>query len=155
MGRRASKSGSWKETRDAYRNSRTASRRRRASCSRRPWSRRRTSGSREYHTWERHGRIYPGTGRRHSHSPPAVRIDTSMSYPYAATRPPRAAPSLPFGWGAVTVLLIGALFTIVGIVIILYAFFGFLMGTIGAATSSSFSVMSFFQSFFGAIIQFV
>ena len=78
-----------------------------------------------------------------------------MSYPYAPTQPQRASPSLPFGWGAVTVLLIGALFTIVGIVIILYAFFGFLMGTIGAATSSSFSVMSFFQSFFGAIILFV
>ena len=52
-------------------------------------------------------------------------------------------------------LLVGAIFTIVGIVIILYAFFGFLLGTIGAATSSSFSVMSFFQSFFGAIILFV
>src|SRR6266704_1482373 len=78
-----------------------------------------------------------------------------MSYPYAPTQPQRASPSLPFGWGAVTVLLIGALFTIVGIVIILYAFFGFLMGTIGAATSSSFSVMSFFQSFLGAILLFV
>jgi len=53
------------------------------------------------------------------------------------------------------VLLVGAIFTIVGIVIILYAFFGFLLGTIGAATTSSFSVMSFFQSFFGAIILFV
>jgi hypothetical protein len=53
------------------------------------------------------------------------------------------------------VLLVGAIFTIVGIVIILYAFFGFLLGTIRAATSSSFSVMSFFQSFFGAIILFV
>src|SRR6266566_1680310 len=78
-----------------------------------------------------------------------------MSYPYAPTRPARTPPSFPFGWGAVTVLLVGALFTIVGIVIILYAFFGFLMGTIGAATSSSFSVMSFFQSFFGAIFLFV
>jgi hypothetical protein len=53
------------------------------------------------------------------------------------------------------VILVGAIFTIVGIVIILYAFFGFLLGTIGAATNSSFSVMSFFQSFFGAIILFV
>jgi len=53
------------------------------------------------------------------------------------------------------VILVGAIFTIVGIVIILYAFFGFILGTIGAATSSSFSVMSFFQSFFGAIILFV
>ncbi|HEX9339632.1 MAG TPA: hypothetical protein VF992_00445 [Thermoplasmata archaeon] len=78
-----------------------------------------------------------------------------MSYPYAPTRPQRGPPSLPFGWGVVTVLLVGAVFTIVGIVIILYAFFGFLMGTIGAATSSSFSVMAFFQSFFGAIILFV
>jgi hypothetical protein len=53
------------------------------------------------------------------------------------------------------VLLVGAIFTIVGIVIILYAFFGFLLGTIRAATSSSFSVVSFFESFFGAIILFV
>jgi len=53
------------------------------------------------------------------------------------------------------VILVGAIFTIVGIVIILYAFFGFILGTIGAATSSSFSVMSFFQSFFGAVILFV
>ncbi len=74
---------------------------------------------------------------------------------YAATRTQRSPPSLPFGWGTVTVLLIGAAFTIVGIVIILYAFFGFLTGTIGAATSSSFSVTSFFQSFFGAILLFV
>jgi hypothetical protein len=53
------------------------------------------------------------------------------------------------------VILVGAIFTIVGILIILYAFFGFILGTIGAATSSSFSVMSFFQSFFGAVILFV
>jgi len=74
---------------------------------------------------------------------------------YAARAASRAPTSLPFGWGAITVILVGAIFTIVGIVIILYAFFGFILGTIGAATSSSFSVMSFFQSFFGAIILFV
>jgi hypothetical protein len=74
---------------------------------------------------------------------------------YAARAASRAPTSLPFGWGAITVILVGAIFTIVGILIILYAFFGFILGTIGAATSSSFSVMSFFQSFFGAIILFV
>jgi hypothetical protein len=79
----------------------------------------------------------------------------ALPSPYAARAVSRAPQSLPFGWAAVTVLLVGAIFTIVGIVIILYAFFGFLLGTIGAATSSSFSVMSFFQSFFGAIILFV
>ena len=79
----------------------------------------------------------------------------ALPSPYAARSVSQVPRSLPFGWGAVTVLLVGAIFTIVGIVIILYAFFGFLLGTIGAATSSSFSVMSFFQSFFGAIILFV
>ena len=79
----------------------------------------------------------------------------ALPSPYAARSVSRAPPSLPFGWGAVTVLLVGAIFTIVGIVIILYAFFGFLISTIGAAMSPSFSVMSFFQSFFGAIILFV
>ena len=74
---------------------------------------------------------------------------------YAARAASRAPTSLPFGWGAITVILVGAIFTIVGILIILYAFFGFILGTIGAATSSSFSVMSFFQSFFGAVILFV
>ena len=74
---------------------------------------------------------------------------------YAARAASRAPTSLPFGWGAISVILLGAIFTIVGIVIILYAFFGFLLSTIGAATSSSFSVMSFFQSFFGAVILFV
>ena len=74
---------------------------------------------------------------------------------YAARVASRAPTSLPFGWGAITVILVGAIFTIVGILIILYAFFGFILGTIGAATSSSFSVMSFFQSFFGAVILFV
>ena len=80
-----------------------------------------------------------------------------MSTPYAYTqaRPQRSPPALPFGWAAVTVLLVGAIFTIVGIVIILYAFLGLLTGTIGAATGPSFSVTSFFQSFFGAIVLFV
>lgn len=67
----------------------------------------------------------------------------------------RRTPSLPFGWGAVTVLLVGAAFLIVGVLLILYGFFGFITGTISAATSSSFSVSSFFQSFFGAIFLFV
>src|SRR2546430_7359771 len=31
-----------------------------------------------------------------------------MSYPYAAMRPQRAAPSLPFGWGAVSILFFQA-----------------------------------------------
>ena len=74
---------------------------------------------------------------------------------YAAPPVRRTAPSLPFGWGAVTVLLVGAAFLIVGILMILYGFLNFLTGTIGQATSSSFSVMAFFQSFFGAIVLFV
>lgn len=52
-------------------------------------------------------------------------------------------------------LLAGAVFMIIGILMILYGFLGFLTGTIGAATSSSFSVTTFFQSFFGAIFLFV
>ncbi len=74
---------------------------------------------------------------------------------YLATRRPRALPSLPFGWGAVTVLLVGAVLLIIGIVMILYGMIGFFTGTIGAAVSDTFSVGSFFQSFFGAIILFV
>ncbi len=74
---------------------------------------------------------------------------------YAATRNRRVPASLPFGWGAVTVLLVGAALLIIGIVIILYGFIGFLTGTIGNATSGSFSIGSFFSSFFGAIILFV
>src|SRR2546428_1092304 len=65
------------------------------------------------------------------------------------------APSLPFGWGAVTVVLVGAALLIVGILLILYGFLNFLTGTIGQATSSSFSVTAFFQSFFGAMMLFV
>ena len=74
---------------------------------------------------------------------------------YAVTRRQRTAPPLPFGWGAVTVLLVGALLTIIGIVMILYGMIQFFTGTIGAAVSASFSIGSFFSSFFGAIILFV
>ena len=74
--------------------------------------------------------------------------------PYAAPSVRRTPPALPFGWGAVTVLLIGAIFTIVGIVIILYAFFGFITGTIGAALGNG-GVLGIFSSMMGAIILFV
>ncbi|MEK6986875.1 MAG: zinc ribbon domain-containing protein [Candidatus Thermoplasmatota archaeon] len=74
---------------------------------------------------------------------------------YATTRNRRAPPSLPLGWGAVTVLLVGAALLIIGIVIILLGFFDFISGTVGAATSSSFSVTTFFQSFVGSMILFV
>ena len=73
---------------------------------------------------------------------------------YALTRAQRSPPSLPFGWGAVTVLLVGALFTIVGIVLILYAFFGFITGTIGAALGNG-GVMGVFSTMMGAIVLFV
>ena len=74
---------------------------------------------------------------------------------YAATQNRRNAPSLPFGWGAVTVLLVGAVLLIVGILLILYGFFQFITGTIGNATSPDFSIGSFFGSFFGAMMLFV
>lgn len=74
---------------------------------------------------------------------------------YVASRTRRASPSLPFGWGAVTVLLVGAVLLIIGIVIILYGFIGIFTGTIVNATSGSFSIGSFFSSFFGAIFLFV
>src|SRR2546428_2562884 len=74
---------------------------------------------------------------------------------YAASPVRRSAPSFPFGWGAVTVLLVGAALLIFGILLILYGFLSFLTGTIGQATSSSFSVTEFFQSFFGAVMLFV
>ncbi len=74
---------------------------------------------------------------------------------YAATRNRRSAPSLPFGWSAITVLLVGAALTIIGIVIILYGMIGFFTGIIGNATSADFSITGFFNSFFGAIILFV
>src|SRR5437899_9954613 len=74
---------------------------------------------------------------------------------YAASPVRRSAPGLPFGWGAVTVLLVGAALLIFGILLILYGFLNFLTGTIGQATSSSFSVTEFFQSFFGAVMLLV
>lgn len=82
---------------------------------------------------------------------------TGMVIPlaYASSQRQRTAPSLPFGWGAVTVLLIGAALLIGGILIILFAFFGLFTGIIGNATSGSFDIGSFFSSFFGAIILFV
>jgi hypothetical protein len=73
----------------------------------------------------------------------------------AHTHRSRAPPTLPFGWGAVTVLLVGALLMIVGIVMILWGMFSFITGTIGAAMSDSFSIGGFFSSFFGAMILFV
>ena len=73
------------------------------------------------------------------------------SYSAAVRRTPHA---LPFGWGAVTVLLVGALLTIVGIVIILYAFFGFIIGTVGAALGGG-GVLSILSTLMGAIILFV
>ncbi len=73
---------------------------------------------------------------------------------YSMSRMQRSPPSLPFGWGAVTVLLIGALLTIIGIVIILYAFFSFIMGTIGAALGGG-GVLGIFSTMMGAIILFV
>jgi len=73
---------------------------------------------------------------------------------YAATRNRRSAPTLPFGWGAVTVLLVGAALTIIGIVIILYGFIGFFNG-IFANAFGDFSITGFFNGFFGAIILFV
>lgn len=78
----------------------------------------------------------------------------SLRAAYAASRPTRAPPSLPFGWGAVTVLLVGAALTIIGVVIILFGFFG-MFGWIGGAVEGSFSIGSFFSSFFGAIVLFV
>src|SRR5881275_3733229 len=73
---------------------------------------------------------------------------------YSMSRVQRSPPSLPFGWGAVTVLLVGALFTIIGIVIILYAFFGFITGTVGAVLGGG-GVLSILSTFMGAIILFV
>ena len=74
---------------------------------------------------------------------------------YAAARTRRAPPSLPFGWGAVTVLLAGAVLLIVGIVTILVGFLDLISGTVGSATSSTWSVTMFFRSFVGAMILFV
>src|SRR5213592_2669694 len=55
-------------------------------------------------------------------------IPMSIPLAYAAVAARRNPPALPFGWGAVTVLLVGALFTIIGIVIILYVIGGVLAG---------------------------
>ena len=79
----------------------------------------------------------------------------AMPSTYAATRAPRSPPSLPFGWGAVTVLLIGAVLTIIGIVIIIYAFFSFITVTVGAALGGSGGVLGIFSTFMGTMILFV
>src|SRR5205807_6279254 len=81
-------------------------------------------------------------------------IPMTIPLAYAAVAARRNPPALPFGWGAVTVLLVGALFTIIGIVIILYAFFGFITGTVGAALGGG-GALSILSSFMGAIILFV
>lgn len=73
---------------------------------------------------------------------------------YSALPSRRAPPSLPFGWTAVTVLLIGAVMTIVGIVIILYAALGFITGTLNAALGSG-GVLGIFSTMMGAMILFV
>src|SRR2546429_1514849 len=81
-------------------------------------------------------------------------IPMTIPLAYAAVAARRNPPALPFGWGAVTVLLVGALVTIIGIVIILYAFFGFITGTVGAALGGG-GVLSILSTFMGAIILFV
>ena len=73
---------------------------------------------------------------------------------YSMSRVQRSPPALPFGWGAVTVLLVGALFTIIGLVIIIYAAFGFITGTIGAALGGG-GVLGIFSTMMGAVILFV
>lgn len=78
---------------------------------------------------------------------------------YAATRTRRTRPTLPFGWGAATVLIVGAVLLIAGILIILYAFFGLfsgiLSGALNASQNPSGTVFDIFNSFFGAMILFV
>jgi len=66
-----------------------------------------------------------------------------------------SSPALPFGWAAVTVLLVGAALTIGGTAFILFGFFSFLSGTVGTVTGSSWSIASFFNSFMGTMILFV
>src|SRR2546430_9542618 len=88
--------------------------------------------------------------RRHRKEP----IPMTIPLAYAAVAARRNPPALPFGWGAVTVLLVGALFTIIGIVIILYAFLGFITGTVGAALGGG-GALSILTTFMGAIILFV
>jgi zinc-ribbon domain len=73
---------------------------------------------------------------------------------YTASSYRRPPPSLPFGWGAVSVVLLGAVFLIVGILLILYAFFNFITGTLSAATGSSNVALGIFQTIFGAIVLF-
>ena len=75
--------------------------------------------------------------------------------PSAVNRNYQRSGSLPFGWEAMTVVLVGSVFTIVGIVIILYGMFQLFSGTIGNAIGGGFSIGSFFSSFFGAMILFV
>ena len=72
-----------------------------------------------------------------------------------ASRAQRSPPALPFGWEAMTVVLVGAVLTIIGIVIILYGMFQLFSGTIGNAIGGEFNIGSFFGSFFGAMLLFV
>src|SRR2546429_9685988 len=92
------------------------------------------------------------TGEDRRHRKESISMTIPLAYAAVAAR--RTPPALPFGWGAVTVLLVGALFTIIGIVIILYAFFGFITGTVGAALGGG-GVLSILSTFMGAIILFV
>ncbi|HLB67675.1 MAG TPA: hypothetical protein VJN63_04250 [Thermoplasmata archaeon] len=72
-----------------------------------------------------------------------------------ASRVHRSPAALPFGWEAMTVVLVGAVLTIIGIVIIIYGMFQFFSGTIGSAIGGEFNVGSFFSGFFGAMMLFV
>lgn len=74
---------------------------------------------------------------------------------YAMTRNRRSAPTLPFGWGAVTVLAVGAVLLVAGVLIILYGMFSFITGILNNALSPNFSITGFFGGFFGAIMLFV
>src|SRR2546426_4588789 len=56
---------------------------------------------------------------------------------------------------AMTVVLVGAVLTIIGIVIILYGMFQFLSGTIGSAIGGDFNIGSFFGGFMGAMVLIV
>jgi hypothetical protein len=71
---------------------------------------------------------------------------------YAATRNRRSAPTLPFGWGAVTVLAVGAILLVAGILIILYGMFSFITGILNNALSPDFSISGFFGGFFGGVM---
>ena len=78
---------------------------------------------------------------------------------YAASRTRRTRPTLPFGWGAATVLIVGAVLLIAGILIILYAFIGLFTSILSSALDSSQSpsgtVLGIFNGFFGAMVLFV